>query len=264
MKVRFAMLLSLVMLASYSLALAQGTTMTWTVDGVTRTALVFAPKPTSVAIKAPLIFAFHGHGGNMQAAALGMHLQTLWPEAVVVYPQGLNTPSKVDPQGLHPGWQVEAGQAGLNDRDLKFFDAMLAGLHTKFPVDDSRIYATGFSNGAVFSYLLWAERGKTLAALGICAGALWPGEHLTIPRAVVVIAGQADATLPFATQQQTIDTDRQVDNATGPGQACGPFCTFYSSTSQTPVVTRIHPGGHVYPPWAPPAIVEFFKNHRQI
>ena len=31
------------------------------------------------------------------------------------------------------GWQTQAGQAGLNDRDLKFFDAMVATLHTKFP-----------------------------------------------------------------------------------------------------------------------------------
>src|SRR5215831_20946158 len=102
MKVRFGILLSLVMLASFSRVLAQGTTMTWTVDGVSRTALVFAPKPTAAGYKVPLVFAFHGHGGNMQAAAMGMHLQTLWPEAVIVYPQGLNTPSTVDPQGLHP------------------------------------------------------------------------------------------------------------------------------------------------------------------
>lgn len=263
MKTHFGILLSLVMLVSVPGAMAQGT-MTWTVDGVTRTALVFAPKPTAAGFRVPLVFAFHGHGGNMQFAAQGMHLQTLWPEAIIVYPQGLNTPSPVDPQGQHPGWQVEAGQAGLNDRDLKFFDAMLADLRTKFPVDDSRIYATGFSNGATFSYLLWAERGKTLAALGICAGRLWPTEHLTQPRAIVVIAGQADPIVPFAAQQQTIETDRQVDSATGSGQACGPLCTLYPSAGHTPVVTRIHPGGHVYPPWAPPAIVEFFKTHKQL
>jgi hypothetical protein len=31
---------------------------------------------------------------------------------IVVYPQGLNTPSLVDPQGNKPGWQVEVSQAG--------------------------------------------------------------------------------------------------------------------------------------------------------
>ena len=83
-----------------------------------------------------------------------------------------------------------------------------------------------------------------------------------MPRAVVVIGGTNDTVVPFADQQQTIDLARQIDNATGPGQPCGPICTRYPSTSQTPVVTRIHNGGHVYPPWAGGAIVEFLKLHK--
>jgi hypothetical protein len=79
---------------------------------------------------------------------------------------------------------------------------------------------------------------------------------------VVVIGGVNDNVLPFSSQLQTIQLDRQIDNATGPGQPCGPVCTFYPSSSQTPVVTRIHHGGHVYPPWAGAAIVEFLKLHK--
>jgi polyhydroxybutyrate depolymerase len=261
-RIRILFLL-VILAASASAALAQ-TTMTWTVDGVQREALVFAPAPvlgTNVQT-VPLLFAFHGHGGTAKAASQVMHLQTLWPGAVIVYPQGLKTPSQVDPQGNFPGWQVRAGQAGLNDRDLKFFDAMLATMHQKFPVDHERIYATGFSNGAIFTYLLWAERAKALAALGIVAGLLDPAEHFTLPRAVVVIGGVNDNVLPFSSQLQTIQLDRQIDNVTGPGQPCGPICTFYPSSSQTPVVTRIHHGGHVYPPWAGAAIVEFLKLHK--
>lgn len=240
-------------------AAAQGSEMTWTVDGVKRVALVFGPPPAALAIRHPLVFVFHGHGGTMITAAQGTHIHTLWPEAIVVYPQGLPTVSKVDPQGVRPGWQMEAG--AYSDRDLKFFDAMLATLRQKYAVNDQRIYATGFSNGAIFSYLLWAERGKVLAAFGICAGRLMASEHLTEPRSVLVIGGQADPILPFSDQEQAIEAARQVDGATGPGQPCGPQCTLYPSSSHTPVVTRIHPGGHVYPPWAAPAFVEFFKTH---
>jgi polyhydroxybutyrate depolymerase len=235
--------------------------MTWTIDGMKRQALVFAPAPTTSDIRHPVVFGFHGHGGNMNAASQGMHIQTLWPEAIVVYPQGLPSPSVIDPQGLRPGWQNEAGQQG--DRDLKLFDAILATMHQKFSVDDKRVYSTGFSNGGGFSYLLWAVRGKVIAAIGECAGRLFPNAHPTEPRPVLVIAGQADTTDPFALQQQSIETDRQIDNATGPGQQCGQYCTFYASTSHTPVKTFIHPGGHVYPPWAPDKIVEFLKAHRQ-
>jgi len=246
---------------SASLAAAQGTVMNWTVDGAKRQALVFAPKPATLDIRHPLVFAFHGHGGNMQAAAQGMHIQTLWPEAILVYPQGLPTATHVDPQGLRPGWQNEAGQEG--DRDLKLFDAMLATIRQQYSVDDTRIYSTGFSNGAGFTYLLWSVRGNVLAAIGECAGRLFPSDHPAQPRAVLAIAGQADTTNPFPLQQQSIETDRQIDSATGPGQACGQYCTLYPSATHTPVVAFIHPGGHVYPPWAPGAIVEFFKTHRR-
>ena len=244
-------------------AIAQ-TTMTWTVDGEDRVALVYQPAPTASAIRHPLIFAFHGHGGKMQGTSQLMHLQTLWPEAIVVYPQGVNRPSTHDTQGTRPGWQIEANQANVGDKDLDFFDAMLATMQQKYSVDDRRIYATGFSNGAAFSFLLWAERGKILAAIGECAGRLSEAEHLNMPRALLAIAGQADTTNPLTVQQATIEIARQADSATGPGQPCGGNCKFYPSTTQTPVKTLIHPGGHVYPPWAPVQIVKFFKAHKQV
>jgi polyhydroxybutyrate depolymerase len=260
----FRLLVLLALLAALVPAMLAQTTMTWTIDGVQRQALVFAPapEPSTNAHVLPLVFAFHGHGGTMKTAAQVMHLQTLWPGAIIVYPQGLKTPSQIDPQGNTFGWQVRAGQTGLNDRDLKFFDAMLTTFKQQFTVDKTRIYATGFSNGATFSYLLWAERGKELTALGICAGQLDPAEHFTLPRSVVVIGGRNDPVVQFPLQQQAIDQARQIDNAAGPGQSCGPMCKFYASTSQTPVVTRIHDGGHIYPPWAGAAIVEFFKLHQ--
>jgi len=244
-------------------AAAQGTTMTWTIEGETREALVFAPAPERRGDKHPLVFAFHGHGGNMQGTSQLMHIHTLWPKAIVVYPQGVNRPSPVDPNGTKPGWQVEANQANINNADLKFFDAMVARMHGEYSIDDARIYVTGFSNGAIFSYLLWAERGKLLAAIGDCAGRLWQGEHLTQPRPVLVIAGRADTTDPFALQEKSIKIARRIDNASNRGQVCGQYCTFYPSTTHTPVKTFIHPGAHVYPAWAPGEIVTFFKAHKR-
>jgi polyhydroxybutyrate depolymerase len=261
MKFHFRMLLAVLTLMALAHAAdaSQPTTETWTIDGVKREALVYAPAPTTSAIKHPLVFAFHGHGGNMQGASQSMDIQSLWPEAIVVYAQGLPGVSPVDPQGTRPGWQEEAGQ--YSDRDLKLFDAMLATMRQKFSVDDTRVYSTGFSNGATFSYLLWAERGKMLAAIGECAGRLFPSVHLTLPRPLLAIAGKVDQTDPFTLQQQTIETARQENNATGQGQSCGQVCTFYASTTHTPVKTFIHPGGHVYPPWAAAQIVKFFQAH---
>src|ERR1700722_9863324 len=149
---------------------ANAEVMKWKIDGLERQAVVFPPTKSSASGKSPLLFAFHWHGGSMDEAAEGMRFQTLWPEAIVVYMQGLPTKIYVDPVGLERGWQVEPGQN--SDRDLKFFDAVLATMRAKFPVDDRRIYSTGFSNGGIFTYVLWGTRGKTFAAFAPVAAQL--------------------------------------------------------------------------------------------
>lgn len=264
MKFYAGILLAILMLAITARhATAQGTVMTWTVDGSQRAAIVFAPAPTIFPIKHPLIFAFHGHGGNMNGAAQSMHLETLWPEAIVVYPQGLNSPGPIDPVGNRTGWQYEANETAKNvgNRDLDFFDAMLTTMKQTYRVAEWRIYSTGFSSGATFSYLLWAERGQTIAAIGEVAGQLWPSEDLTEPRAALLIAGSQDMTNPFPLQVESMNKARQADHTIGFPLACGQDCSLYPSATLTPVKTFIHPDGPVYPPWAPAEIVKFFQAH---
>ena len=232
----------------------------WTVDGVVRQALVYVPAQAKTNAT-PVIFAFHGHGGNMGLAVKSFGLHTLWPDAIVVYPQGLNTPgSLVDLEGKLPGWQHAVG--GQGDRDLKFFDAMLATLHEQYRVDDKRVYATGHSNGGYFTYLLWAARGDRLAAVAPSAAsgiALLPDLK---PKPVLHFAGQTDPLVKFAWQQTTMDGVRKI-NECGEGQAWEneKWCTYYSSKLNAPVVTCIHPGGHVFLATAPATMVKFFKEH---
>ena len=117
----------------------------WKVGSDARKALVCIP-PTASKESTPLVFAFHGHGGTMGHAARTFAYQKQWPEAIVVYMQGLNTPGKLtDPEGKKSGWQPAQGDQ--QDRDLKFFDAVLASLKSDYKVDEKRIYATGHSNG---------------------------------------------------------------------------------------------------------------------
>ena len=259
MKLRF--LFALVFLCVNSLARADEseTTMQWTVDGVERKARVFFPsKPSPEG--APVIFAFHGHGGNMNLAAHGMAFQDHWPEALVVYMQGLPTRGMVgDAQGLLPGWQHNPGE--LDDRDLKFFDAVLARFHEKYSVDDRRIYATGFSNGGYFAYLLWAERPKVFAAFAPGAAATLPSFHLTEPRAAFHFGGTHDMLVLFRDQQRTIDEVRKLNACAEKGESCGENCTLYPSATGTPLETFIHSGAHIYPPEVPKMIVSFFRAH---
>ena len=95
----------------------------WTVDGATRTGIVYAPE-AALQSSAPVVFVFHGHGGTAQHAARTMAYHTQWPEAIVVYLQGLPTPGQLtDPEGKRPGWQKAPGDQ--NDRDDYFHPALL-------------------------------------------------------------------------------------------------------------------------------------------
>jgi polyhydroxybutyrate depolymerase len=239
-----------------------GQAMNFTIEGVERQAFVLAPANASTSTsteRLPLLFAFHGHGGTMIQTAAQMRFEKFWPEAIVVYMQGLSTKTGADPEGVESGWQQEPGQFG--DRDLKLFDVVLAALRKAFPVDDNRVYATGFSNGGQFTYLLWGTRAKTLAALAPVAAEKFPGVHLTVPISILQIAGEKDQNIPFDRQLQAIAAARQVNGSNDSGQSCGEFCTAYNSSSGAPVVTFIHPGGHVYPRYASQMIVDFFKQH---
>lgn len=232
--------------------------MKFDVDGVERQALVFLPaKPQN----APVVLAFHGHGGNMRFAARGMHFQDQWPEAIVVYPQGLPTPSllREDKQGTKPGWQHRPGESG--DRDLKFVDTILRTLREQYSIDQNRVYATGFSNGGFFSYLLWATRPELFAAFAPGAGLILPDAIPTQPRPVLHYGGRSDRLVKFSEQEKTIELARKTNHCASAGQPCGPLCTLYRSDGGTPVQAVIHPGGHLYPPPITPVIVKFFQDH---
>ena len=239
---------------------AEPTRMEWMVDGVQREALVFVPSK-SASNPPPLVFGFHGHGGNMRNAARSFQLHSHWPEAVVVYMQGLNTPGRLtDPEGKKPGWQSTIGDQG--DRDLKFFDAVLASMKEKHKIDERRVYSTGHSNGGGFTYVLWAARGDVFAAVAPSAAVAARTAKDLKPKPVMHIAGENDELVKFAWQQLTITRLRTL-NECGEGMVWDKNCTLYPSKIEAPVVTMIHSGTHKYPDEAPALIVKFFKEHRR-
>jgi polyhydroxybutyrate depolymerase len=229
----------------------------WKVNGITREALIFVPA-TAKTTPTPVVFAFHGHGGSMNYAVIKFRIHKLWPAAIAVYMQGLPTPvALTDPQGKRPGWQETFGDQG--DRDLQFFDAVLATLKHDDKIDEKRIYVTGHSNGGAFTYLLWAARGDLFAAIAPCAAAARPEFKPKLkPMPVLHIAGENDPLVRFAWQKRTIDEVRKVDHCEK-GGPWGGHCTMYPSKTGTPVVTYIHSDGHQLPDDALPVIVKFFK-----
>ncbi|WP_417851792.1 alpha/beta hydrolase family esterase [Thalassoglobus sp.] len=229
------------------------------VDDLDREYLLHIPEEKET--PRPVVFGFHGHGGTARNAARSFKLHVHWPDAIVVYMQGIPTPGKLtDPEGKRNGWQHGAGSE--EDRDLKFFDKVLAQIEEKFSVDKSRIYSTGHSNGGAFTYLLWAERGDIFAAMAPSAAAAGQVRNSLTPKPVMHLAGEKDNLVKYSWQQATMNGLRKLNECEPTGKEWSPYGTLYTSKIKTPVVTYIHPGAHKYPSEAPPLIIKFFKEHR--
>ena len=206
----------------------------WKVDHETRRMFVYTPSAKSPGGKTPLVFAFHGRGDTIENFEF-IDLHVAFPEAMVVYCQGLSGGNAL------PGWQNEKGLD--NDRDLKLVDAALAMLRAKYPIDENRIYATGFSNGANFTYLLWAERPDVFAAFAPVAAMMRPSVRPTKPKPVFHVAGMQDRQILFERQKEAVEIARRVNG------------------NAAPVLTWFHTGGHVYPPTTAAQTAKFFREH---
>jgi polyhydroxybutyrate depolymerase len=245
-------------LTAFSLGAAH--TESFVIAGVERQAIVFENSKPMGTAGAPVVFVFHGHGGNAQNAARRFSIHELWPEAVVVYMQGIpGVQGITDPEGTRNGWQKNPGELG--DRDLKFFDAALELAQKKYKADPNRVYVLGHSNGGRFVNLLWKMRGDKIAALCSAAG---PGGRLiesSMPKSVFIIAGEKDALVPFQTQQYSIELARKLLKADASKAKIEGLLRTEPGVSGTELVTYIHPGGHQFPTDALPSVISFFKRH---
>ena len=150
----------------------------------------------------------------------------------------------------------------MGDRDIHFFDAMLKSLEQDYKVDDKRIYATGHSNGGGFTYLLWAMRGDVFAAVAPSSAVAGKIVGKLKPKPALHIMGETDPLVKPEWQKLMCDKVLQINGCDkSKGQSYdAQYATIYPSTTNTPTVLYIHPGGHVYPQEATAVVVKFFKS----
>lgn len=237
------------------------TQQTWRVGGIDRTAHVAAPTAPVPANGSPLVFVFHGHGGTSAHSARTFAIHTSWPEAVVIYAQGLPTPGRMtDPEGRKPGWQHAPG--GEGDRDLKFVDAMLDWARARFRIDASRVYAAGHSNGGTFTYVLWVARGDVFAAFAPSASVfrkdLISGAR---PKPALIIMGEKDELVPPNAQRFSLSAVLRLNQASQSGEPwSGRHAVRHASRVGAATVAYVHPGDHTMPADAGEMMARFFKE----
>jgi len=147
-------------------------TLSVTLDKRDRTYLLRVPPQTTAGQPLPVVLNFHGGGTNakshkewigLDAVADREGFLTVYPDGTGRFGQRLLT------------WNAGTCCAYARDHgvdDVRFVLALLADLAGRTPVDHTRVYAAGMSNGAMLSYRLAAEVTERIAAIAPVAGGM--------------------------------------------------------------------------------------------
>jgi polyhydroxybutyrate depolymerase len=163
------------------------------VDGRQRSFIVQAPAQPKG--KLPVVFFFHGGGGRARNVSPAFRNMVARGELVAVYPQGWKNNWNDGRQGQSIPAQVE----GVDD--VRFVRAIVEDLAKHHPIDPGRIFATGASNGGIFSHCLAARAADLFVGIAPVIGGL--AEPLaaefrpTHPISLLVIQGDADRFVPI-------------------------------------------------------------------
>jgi polyhydroxybutyrate depolymerase len=107
----------------------------------------------------------------------------------------------VYPQGISTSWNAGdccGTSASLDRPDVQFVSDLLDEVEKHYCIDQKRVYAAGFSNGAMLSQRLACELSNRIAAIGPVAGPL-AIDPCTPARPVPVIEfhGTSDFVVPY-------------------------------------------------------------------
>src|SRR5271163_3355105 len=189
-------------------------------------------KPPGLTAAAPLVVMLHGATGTGQQAENSYGWDQLADSAkfVVAYPDGIGRSWN--------GHGCCSRAMRENIDDVGFITAMVGQISADLPIDKSRVYAAGMSNGGILSYALACNSG-IFAAIGPDSATMLDACAAPHPTSVIHIHGTSDRLVPYNGGQgastvngpSVADDDAFWRNA----DRCGPP----DITTNAPVTTSI-------------------------
>ncbi len=201
-------------------------------DGVERTYLLHLPPAYDGEDALPMVFVFHGGGGEGEGMARVTHMSDVADERgfIAVYPDGIDKNWNDGRPEINPGID-----------DVGFISALINKLKSEYGIDAGRIYSTGISNGGMFSFRLACELSDKIAAIAPVAALM--GETLSQtcspprPVPVMLVMGTDDPLVPWEGGKiggERIDRGRALSEP-----ATVSFWVDLNGCSDTPVVTYL-------------------------
>ena len=130
---------------------------------------LYVPNNYSVNLPTPIVFNFHGGGGNpisymnytsdMRGLAEANNFILIYPEAIA------------DPSTGSISWIDKATSGAPRDETL-FIDAIINSINSNYSIDLDRIYACGYSEGGIFSYELACRLNNKIAGIASVSGSM--------------------------------------------------------------------------------------------
>jgi len=213
-----------------------------------------------------LIFGWHPWGGSAQQTQQMGYFGLSTPsngQAILVAPEGQ------DYQNNGLGWGNVGGE------DVAFYHAMRERFSAGLCVDQNRIFSTGFSFGAMFSFTLACTPGSMLRAMAPQAGnASTSGRCENGTRSVATMAfigvddtllsGHRSAVQIFVTRNGCTTTKTPVTPSWCDGLASSFLpctCVQYTGcTAGQPVIECEYKAGHQFAPTSGPTLWNFFSQ----
>ena len=129
-------------------------------DGLTREYSIYVPASYDGTTSFPLLFNFHGGGGDIASQIAIADMSTIADTAnfIVVYPQARQDPS----DGNSFNWIPKV--PGTFD-DVPFISSLIDTIAINYEIDQNRIYACGYSLGGDMSFELACKLNSRIAAI---------------------------------------------------------------------------------------------------